>query len=173
MESTYKTVVNNGPKVLKNPRDYDAWAEVMWGGTLAHNNLMNTGREMDWASHNIEHELSGIYDIAHGAGLSIVFPAWMQYVYKHDVARFAQFATRIWNVDYDFANPEWTALEGIRAYKDYMRSIGAPVSLKELGIGDDRLMEMADKATNGDKQPQGGFVKLKKKDIYEILKLAL
>lgn len=83
----------------------------MWAGTVAHGDLLGTGRIGDWASHNIEHELSGIYDVAHGAGLAVIFPAWMKYVYKENIARFAQFAVRVWDVEADFNNLEEVALE--------------------------------------------------------------
>ena len=117
----------------------------MWGGALAHNNLMNTGRVGDWASHNIEHELSGIYDVAHGAGLAVVFPAWMKYVYKHDIKRFCQFATRVWDVEPNFFSPEnrtgrISRLEGSSLNQHTCYSVRLKVPL-------DRLEEMADKAT--------------------------
>ena len=125
-EGALKTVINNTLIALEEPDNYDARAEIMWAGTLAHNDLLSTGRIGDWTSHQIEHELSGIYDIAHGAGLAIVFPAWMKYVYKHNISRFAQFATRVWNVDYCFECPEKTALEGINRLQEYFRRIGLP-----------------------------------------------
>ena len=106
-------------RVLARPADYDAWAELMWAGTIAHNNLLNTGRIGDWASHDIEHELSALYDVAHGAGLAVVFPAWMQYVFREDVQRFVQFAVRVWDVDLAFGAPERIALEGIARMKDF------------------------------------------------------
>lgn len=171
IESTMKTVVNNAPVVIGSPDNYEAWAQVMWSGTVAHNNILNTGREGDWGSHNIEHELSGIYDVAHGAGLAVVFPAWMKYVYKHDMNRFVQFAVRVWNVEQDFFNPEKTALEGIRKLEEFFISIGLGVRLSDLSINDDRLEEMADKATNQNKSKLGNFVKLDKNDVYNILKL--
>ncbi|MGI5849700.1 MAG: iron-containing alcohol dehydrogenase, partial [Christensenellales bacterium] len=112
-EATLKTVINNAYIVMEQPDNYDARAEIMWAGTLAHNNLLSTGRIGDFASHQIEHELSAINDVAHGAGLSVIFPAWMKYVYKHDIARFTQFAVRVWNVEQSFSDPEKTVLEGI------------------------------------------------------------
>lgn len=171
-EAGMKTLINNVPKALANPSDYAARAEIMWTATVAHNNLLGTGREEDWASHGIEHEISGIYDIAHGAGLAIVFPAWMQYVYKHDVQRFAQFAVRVWDVDYNFFNPEETALKGIQKLKEFFSSIGLPVSLREAGIDDIRLEEMAEKCTDSDTHTVGNFVKLNKQAVYDILTLA-
>ncbi|TCT15506.1 hypothetical protein EDC18_103211 [Natranaerovirga pectinivora] len=172
IESTMKTIINNVPKVLKNQEDYDAWAEVMWAGAIAHNNLLNTGRVGDWGSHNIEHELSGIYDVAHGAGLAVVFPAWMKYLYKHDMNRFVQFAVRVWNVEQEFFSPEETALQGIKKLEEFFVSIDMPITLKGLGIEDDRYEEMANKATDNDASPLGNFVKLNSKDIVNILKLA-
>lgn len=173
IESTMKTVVHNVPLVLAQPDNYDAMAEVMWSGTVAHNNLLDTGRIGDWSSHEIEHEISAIYDIAHGAGLAIVFPAWMKYNYKHDVTRFAQFAARIWNVDMNYWNPEITALEGIARHEAFFKSIGLPTRLSDLNIGADRLEEMADKCTLGGTRTSGQFVKLNRDDVLAILKLAL
>jgi alcohol dehydrogenase len=171
-ESTLKTMIHNIPIVLDEPTNYDARAEFMWAGTVAHNNLLNTGRIGDWGSHDIEHELSAIYDVSHGAGLSVVFPAWMKYVYRHDVTRFAQYAVRVWNVDYSFWAPEQTVLEGIRRLENFYHSIGLPTTLKDLGINDERLAEMADKCTNFDKLKIGNFVKLGRADVLNILKLA-
>jgi len=172
IEATVKTVINNIPVVLEQPDNYDAWAEVMWSGTVIHNTLMDTGRVSDWASHDIEHELSGIYDVAHGAGLAVVFPAWMKYVYKHDLKRFAQFAVRIWNVENSFWSPERTAIECIRRHENFFKFIGLPTTLPELGVKDDRLEEMAAKCTNSDTKTVGQFVKLGQKDVINILKLA-
>jgi len=170
IESTMKTIINNAPKVLDNMQNYEAWSEIMWAGTIAHNNLLNTGRVGDWASHGIEHEISGIYDIAHGAGLAIVFPAWMKYVYKHDVNRFVQFASRVWNVDVDYFNLEKTALKGIFKLEEFFRSIGQFTKLSEINIDETKFEEMANKAT--DQGEIGNFVKLESKDVLEILKIA-
>lgn len=172
IESTMKTVINNIPIILKQSDNYDAWAEIMWAGTVAHNNLLNTGRVGDWASHDIEHELSGIYDVAHGAGLSVIFPAWMKYVYTQDVQRFAQFAVRVWNVENSFWSAERTALEGIKKLQNFLKSIEMPSNLTELGIHDNRLEEMADKCTKSDTTMVGNFMKLGKKDVLNVLKLA-
>ncbi len=169
-EAALKTVINNVPIVLKEPENYAARAEIMWAGTIAHNNLLGTGRVGDWASHQIEHELSGIYDVPHGAGLSVVFPAWMKYVYKKDPEKFAQYAVRVWNVEPDFRDVEKTALEGIKRLKDFYKEIGLPVTLKEMNIPYDRLEEMAEKCTEDG--PRGNFVKLNKNDVLEILMMA-
>ncbi|UZQ83293.1 iron-containing alcohol dehydrogenase [Thermoanaerobacter sp. RKWS2] len=171
-EATLKTVINNVRIVLKDPANYNARAEIMWAGTIAHNDLLSTGRIGDWASHRIEHELSAIYDIAHGAGLAIIFPAWMKYVYKHDINRFVQFAVRVWDVDLPYENLEDIALEGIRRMTEFFKEIGLPVTLKEAGISDDRFEEMANKCTDNGNKKLGNFVKLGKEDVINIYKLA-
>ncbi len=170
-EAALRTIINNAQTVLENPENYDARAEIMWSGTIAHNDLLGTGRIGDWGSHDIEHEISGIYDIAHGAGLAIVFPAWMKYVYKHDVNRFAQFASRVWDVETDLNNLEKTALKGIEKTEAFFHSIGMPVRLAEANIGEEHLEQMATKGTG--RGPLGNFVKLYEKDVLQILKLAL
>jgi alcohol dehydrogenase YqhD (iron-dependent ADH family) len=169
-EGALKTVINNMSIVLKEPENYSARAEIMWAGSIAHNNLLGTGRTGDWASHKIEHELSGIYDIAHGAGLSIISPAWMRYVYKKDVERFAQFAVRVMDQEPDFYDMEKTALKGIERLKEFFKGIGLPVTLKEANIPYDRLEEMAAKCTESGSV--GNFVKLDRDDVLTILKMA-
>lgn len=173
LEATMKTLIVNAPIVLAQADNYDAWAEVMWTGTIAHNNLLNTGRVGDWGSHDIEHELSGIYDVAHGAGLAVVFPAWLKHVYHQDLQRCTQLAVRVWNVEEDFWDAEKTALAGIAKYEAFLQSLDLPVRLKGLGIGDDRFDEMAAKCTDNDTKTVSNFMKLKKADVLQILKLAL
>ena len=172
IEATMKTIIDKTPLVLKNPKDYDAWSELMWAGTVAHNNLLNTGRIGDWASHDIEHEISGIYDVAHGAGLAVVFPAWMKHVLKHDLARFVQWSVRVWNVDMDVYNPDAVVREGIRRLEAFSRSIGLATTMAGLGIKADRIDEMAKKCTNGNTRTVGNFVKLDESAVRAILKLA-
>lgn len=171
-EATLRTIINNVPVAISNPEDYNSRAEVMWAGTVAHNNSLDPGRIGDWASHGIEHELSAIYDIAHGAGLSIIFPAWMRYVYKHDIERFVQFAVRVWDVDLSFTSPEAIALEGINRMTKFFKSIGLPVTLSDAGISDDKLEEMADKCTNNGAWTIGNFVILTRDDVLQIYNLA-
>lgn len=169
-EAALKSIILNGRKVLANPDNYDARAEVVWCGTIAHNNLLGMGRTEDWGSHQIEHELSGIYDIAHGAGLAIVFPAWMQYVYKANQNRFVQYAVRVWGVDDTMLDQEEIAKEGIRRTKQFFKELGLPVALSELGIGTENIALMAKKAVeNG---PVGNFVPLKAEDVEKILYIA-
>ncbi len=170
-ESLLKTMVDKSPRVLKDPENYNLRAEIMWAGALSHNDLMGTGRVPDFASHSIEHELSAIYDVTHGAGLAVVFPAWCKYVYKHNLKRFVQFAVRVMNVEQDFENPERTALAGIEKLEDLFASIGVETRLSQMGIDDKRWDEMADKCTAGDTMKVGNFVPLNKKDIINIFEL--
>jgi alcohol dehydrogenase YqhD (iron-dependent ADH family) len=170
-EATMKTVINNTRLVLKDLKDYDARAEIMWAGSIAHNNLLVTGKSGDWASHMIEHELSAIYDIPHGDGLSIVFPAWMKYVYQENIEKFVQFAERVWDVDTGSNGMESAALEGIARMEAFYREIGLPTRLSDMDIGEDRLEEMAEKCTG--KDTIGEFKELAKDDVLEIYKLAL
>ncbi|WP_053955507.1 iron-containing alcohol dehydrogenase [Inediibacterium massiliense] len=171
-EATLKTMIKNTPMALKDPKDYHARAEIMWAGTIAHNGILGTGRVEDWGSHRIEHELSGIYDVTHGAGLAVIIPAWMKYVYKHNINRFAQFAMRVWDVEYDFEYPENTALEGIRRLENFFQEIKMPTTLEELNIGQEHFEEMAQKCTQNKTQSVGSFVTLHEKDVVNIFQLA-
>ena len=171
-EATLKTIIGNVPAALADAENYDARAEIMWAGSIAHNELLGTGRISDWASHMIEHELSAINDVAHGAGLAIIFPAWMRYVYKQDISRFAQFAARVWNKEMDYSDPEKTALAGIDAIKAFFCSIGLPVSLSEIGIKPEHYVHIADNCRRTGNNAVGSFVPLQSQDIIEILKIA-
>ena len=171
-EATLKTIIRNAPLIIENPNNYDARAEIMWAGTIAHNDFLSTGRIGDWASHMIEHELSGIYDVTHGAGLAVVIPAWMKFVYKKNIDKFIQFAVRVWEVEYDFECPERTALEGITRLENFFKGIGLPTSLKELKIPDDRLYEMAKKCKKVSNGKTGVYVQLSTEDVLSILKLS-
>lgn len=171
-EAVLLAMKNETPKVIVNPNDYEARANIMWAGMVAHNNIVGVGRDQDWNSHGIEHELSGLYDCAHGAGLAVIMPAWMTFVYKHDVMRFAQFAVRVWGCDMDFANPEKTALEGIAAFRTFLKSIGMPSNFKELGAKEKDIPQLVKNFGLPKDGKTGGFVKLSSKDIAEIYKLA-
>jgi alcohol dehydrogenase len=173
IEATLLTVIDAAPKVLAKSDDYDAWAELMWAGTIAHNNLLNTGRVGDWGSHDLEHELSAAYDMAHGAGLAVVFPAWMKHAYKQDIPRFAQIAARVWGIDHDVFNPERTALLGIARLESFWSSLGLAVRLSDLGIGKERINEMADKCCSKGTKAVGNFIKVGKAEAEAIYSLAL
>jgi alcohol dehydrogenase YqhD (iron-dependent ADH family) len=171
-EGALKTMIKATPLALKNPDNYDARAEIMWTGTLAHNDLLGTGRIGDWASHLIEQELSAIYDVAHGAGLAVILPAFMKYTLHQNLQRFVQFAVRVWDVEYDFENPEQTALEGINRLENFYRQIGMPITLQELNIPGDRLEEMAQKSLKPWVDSVGAVSKFDCNDVLAVLKLA-
>ncbi len=171
-EGIMLTIINETPKALANPNDYEARANLMWAGMVAHNDICGVGREQDWATHQMEHELSGLYDVAHGAGLAVMFPAWMKYVMHHDVMRFAQFAVRIWGVEMDFQNPENTALKGIERYEQFLTSIGMPIRFSELGAKAEDIPELL-KVLNLGERTMGFFVKLTVEDARKIYELAV
>ena len=171
-EAVLMTVIKETPRVIANPNDYEARANLMWSGMVAHNDTCGVGRESDWATHNMEHELSGLYDVAHGAGLAVMFPAWMKYVMQHDVMRFAQFAVRVWGCEMNFQHPDKTALEGIARYEAFMQSIGMPIRFSELGAKAEDIPLLVEKLGLGDRT-MGNFVKLTEADIAKIYELAV
>ncbi|MCR5707973.1 MAG: iron-containing alcohol dehydrogenase [Ruminococcus sp.] len=170
-EAVLLTMVKETPRVIADPNNYDARANIMWAGTVAHTNIVGVGREQDWNSHGIEHELSALYDCAHGAGLAVIMPAWMEFVYKHNPLRFAQAATRIWGCQMDFENPEVTALEGIKRFRSFLHSIGMPINFAELGAKEEDIPALVEKFGIGDGRT-GGFVHLSAEDIAEIYRIA-
>ena len=175
IEGLLLTMVHEAPKVIENPNDYEARANIMWAGMMAHNNCCGVGRDQDWASHNIEHELSALYDCAHGAGLAVIFPAWMEYNMNHDVMRFAQIANRVWGCSMDFQHPETTAKAGINAFRNFLKSIGMPLTLAEVGGKEEDIPYLAHTACygNGNAGTLGSFVELNEKDVENIYRLAL
>ncbi len=175
-EAVLCTIIKEVPRVLENPENYDARANIMWAGTMAHNNICGVGREQDWNSHGLEHELSGLYDVTHGAGLAVMMPAWMEFVMSHNIMRFAQMAVRVFGVPMNFENPEETAKLGIKAFRKFLRSIGMPINFAELGAKESDIPELAEKfavTKIGSNGTTGGFVKLTKEDAAEIYRIAL
>lgn len=176
IEGLLLAMINEGPKVIENPNDYGARANIMWGGMMAHNNSCGVGRSQDWLSHNIEHELSALYDCAHGAGLAVTMPAVFTYNMKHDVMRFAKVAVRVWGCQMDFENPERTAMAGIRALQNFLCSIGMPRNFEELGAKEEDIEKLAYTACYGDGSGSGklyGFTTLEQKDVEAIYRLML
>lgn len=170
-EAVMRTVVEEGAKVMANPSDYQARANVMWAGTLAHNDVCGAGRVQDWASHGIEHELSALYDCAHGAGLAVVMPAWMAYVRETDVSRFARFARNVFGVG--IGDPDDAAsLAGIAAFRGWLKSLGLPLTFEELGAkGED--IPLLVKTLNLNGNTLGGFKPLVESDVEAIYRLCL
>lgn len=171
-EGILLTVIKETPKALADAGDYESRANIMWAGMVAHNDVCGVGRDQDWSTHGLEHELSALYDVAHGAGLAVMFPAWMKYVMHHDVLRFAQFAVRVWGCEMDFQNPEVTAKEGILRYENFLRSIGMPVRFSEIGAREEDIPLLV-KQTGIGTGAMGSFVKLNAQDIENIYRLAL
>ncbi len=175
IEALLLTMIHEGPRVIEDPDNYEARANIMWAGMMAHNNSCGVGRSQDWTSHDIEHELSALYDCAHGAGLAVVMPAVFTYNRNHDVMRFAQAAVRVWGCQMDFDHPEKTAEAGIEALRNFLSSIGMPKNFEELGAGEEDIEKMAHSACFGDvrKGTLGGFVELHQKDVENIYRLML
>ena len=167
IEALLLTMKNEAPKVIADPSDYQARANIMWAGTMAHNNSCGVGRSQDWNSHNIEHELSALYDCAHGAGLAVTMPSVFRYVMKHDEARFAQVAQRVWGV--------LSAAEGIDAFQAFLKSIGMPSTLGELGGREEDIPVLVKNLCYGDGRTGtiSGFVTLDEKDCAEIYKMMI
>ena len=175
IEALMMTLVHEGPRVIADPNNYDARANIMWAGMMAHNNAVGVGRSQDWNSHNIEHELSALYDCAHGAGLAVVMPAVFTYVMNHDITRFAQVAVRVWGCKMDFYHPEVTAKAGIEALRSFLISIGMPKNFAEIGAKEEDIPQLVDVLCNGNERTGtiSGFVTLNEDDCTAIYKLML
>ena len=172
-EGAMTAVIRAARIAVKDPYNYDAQAQLMWASTVAHNNTLGVGRVQDWGSHQIEHELSALYDVPHGAGLAVVFPAWMRYHMHKDVMRFAQFAVRVYGCEMDFENPEATALRGIECHEQFLREIGMPITLKELGARTEDIPAMAAKTRkNNPDGTTGGTFPMTAQDIEAVLRIA-
>ena len=174
IEALLLTMKHEGPRVIADPDNYEARANIMWAGMVAHNNTCGVGRSQDWNSHNIEHELSAFYDCAHGAGLAVTMPAVFKYVMNHDVNRFAKVAVRVWGCQMDFDHPEVTALEGINAFQNFLVSLGMPKNFEQLGAKAEDIPKLVDVLCNGDGRTGSisGFVTLNEDDctkIYEMM----
>ena len=173
LEGVLLTMLHEGPRVMADPHDYGARANIMWAGMVCHNDMMGVGRKQDWNSHHLEHVLSALYDCAHGAGLAVVLPAWMEYVLPHDPARLAQFAVRVFGCEMNFADPAETARQGIGRLRSFFRSLGMPTTLEELGAKAEDIPAMAaHRAEKPNGFPFGGFVKIQPADMEAILHLA-
>jgi alcohol dehydrogenase YqhD (iron-dependent ADH family) len=161
--------------VLKNPEDYRYRAQIMWAGSVMHNGLTGCGQQDDWATHQLEHELSAMFDVTHGAGLAAVWPSWARYVMHENLSRFVRFAVNVMDVPNDFTDPEGTALKGIEAMERFYRAIGMPVNIRELigrDVSDDEIKVMARKCSRDYQRTCGSFKVLNVEDMEAIYRMA-
>lgn len=175
IEALMMAMIHEGPRVIEDPDNYQARANIMWAGMMAHNNSCGVGRTQDWTSHDIEHELSALYDCAHGAGLAVVMPAVFTYNMNLDVMRFAKIANRVWGCAMDFEHPQRTAKAGIEALRQFLSSIGMPKNFAELGAREEDIEKLAHTACYGNNGSGrlGGFVSLTEEDVANIYRLML
>lgn len=171
-EAVLKTMIHETPRVMAEPGNYEARVNIMWAGMLAHNNICGVGRIQDWASHHIEHELSALYDVTHGAGLAVITPLWMRYVWKTNPHKLVMFAERVWDIPPDEEHPEETALRGIERFEAFLRQIGMPSSFKEIGARKEDIGRMTDQLLAG-RETEGNYVKLKREDVIQIYESAV
>lgn len=170
-ESLLLTVMETAPKLLEDLENYEHRATILYAGTMALNGILNMGYRGDWATHNIEHAVSAVYDIPHGGGLAILFPNWMKHNLKVKPERFKKMAVRVFNVNPEGKTDEEAGLEGIEKLREFWSSIGAPSRLADYDIDDSKLEVMADKAmVNGE---FGNFAKLKRNDVLDIYRMSL
>ncbi len=171
IEALMMAVIREGARAVKEPQNYDARANLLWAGMMAHNNSCGVGRTQDWTSHLLEHELSALYDCAHGAGLAVAMPAVFSAVLERDVMRFAKVAVRVWGCDMDFDCPERTARAGVEALKRFLISIGMPVNFEQLGAREEDIPYLAHTCVWGSEHGDGfvhGFADLSEAEVAEI-----
>lgn len=171
-EGLLLAIMEEAPKVMAAPNDYQARANIMWSGTLAHNGVCGCGRAEDWSSHGMEHELSALYGVTHGAGLAVVFPAYLTYMSYHKPHKVAQLATRVLGVS-DNSDMTQMALEGVKRLKSFFRSIGMPVTLRELGIENPDIPELVKRLHRNKGEKMGSYLPLTAKESTEIYSLML
>ena len=172
LEGIVLAMMHEGRRVMKDPHDYEARANIMWAGMVVHNDVMGVGRKQDWNSHHLEHVLSAVFDCAHGAGLSVIMPAWMSYCVEHsDALRFAQMATRIFGCQMDFDDPKRTAREGVEAFKNFLRELNMPLTFAEIGADPASIPRLVEMNNIGD-GVTGGYVGLDRAAHFEIYETA-
>ena len=174
-EAMLRSIKNAVFAVLKNPEDYRYRAQIMWGGSLMHNGLTGCGITDDWATHQLEHELSAMFDATHGAGLAAIWPSWARYVMHENLSRFVRFAVNVMDVPNDFTDPEGTALKGIEAMERFYHAIGMPINIKELigrDITDEEIKEMTRKCSRDYQHTSGQLKVLHADDMEAIYRMA-
>ena len=174
-EASLRNIKNAVFSVLRDPKNYRYRAQIMWGGSLMHNGLTGCGVSDDWATHQLEHELSGMFDVTHGAGLAAIWPSWARYVMHENLSRFVRFAVNVMDVPNDFTDPEGTALKGIEAMECFYHAIGMPINIKELigkDISDEEIHEMTRKCSRDFTATCGCLKTLKAEDMKAIYQMA-
>lgn len=173
-ESIMRTVIHNSKILMKDPKNYKARAEIMWAASLSHNDLTGCGAASDWATHQLEHELSGMFNISHGAGLAALWGSWARYVLKTNPNRFMQFASQVLNIPCNFFAPEKTALEGIETLEEFFISLGMPVKISNLKIAltESQIEELAQNCSFKNQRTIGNFKVLYKEDMKKIYRMA-
>ena len=174
-EALLRSMKNAIFAVLKNPEDYRYRAQIMWAGSVMHNGLTGCGQKDDWATHQLEHELSAMFDVTHGAGLAAVWPSWARYVMHENLSRFVRFAVNVMDVPNDFSDPEGTALKGIEVMERFYHAIGMPINIKELigkDITDEEIKEMVRKCSRDYQRTCGSFKVLQAEDMEAIYRMA-
>ena len=174
-EALLRTVKDAALVVMEHPEDYRYRAQIMWAGSLAHNDLTECGTEKDFATHRLEHELSALFGVTHGAGLAALWPSWARYVKDKHLSRFVQFAVNVMGIENDFAHPDETAEKGIRAIEDFYRKIGMPTSIHELlgrEVTDDEIEVLVDKCSRGKTITIGAMEVLGADEMRAIYRLA-
>jgi alcohol dehydrogenase YqhD (iron-dependent ADH family) len=172
LEALMIVIYRESKRIKEDPNNYEARANIMWCGTQAHNNITGVGRAQDWGTHHLENQLSTFYKCSHGAGLGILHPSWMKYCYKKDIMRFAQFAVRVFGCQMNFENPEETALNGIDKYIEWIKFMGMPTTISEIGGKEEDIPAMVDDMFNGAPN-HGNFLKLTREDAAAIYKMAM
>ena len=172
-EAVIKSVMKAGNDCLKNPCDYEARANMMWASSLAHNGLTQCGRSFLLTVHQFEHEVSGMYpQVAHGAGLAALWCSWARYVYKANISRWLQYASRVWNLDIDFEHPEKTIEKAINLQEQYYKNLGMPTSLRELDVKEESLEALALGCSRNKTRVLSGYMKLGYDEMLDIYKMA-
>lgn len=174
-EGLIKSIITAGKVVMKDPKNYEARATLMWGGMISHNGLMSSGRKFFMSAHRLEHELSSMDDkVAHGAGLAVIWLGYIKYIYRYNIPRFTQYAVRIWNCEMDYVNPEKTILEGISKTEEFIKTIGMPTRLSELGFGEDKIKILAENCfRTADYTCLPSYIEIKQKEMEDIYRLCL
>lgn len=170
-EGVLKAIITEAPKVMAKPDDYQARANIIWAGTLAHNGICGTGRREDWVSHFMEHEISAVYGVTHGAGLAVIVPAWMTFMTRHQPAKIAQFGRRVFGIT--TTDDATAGMEAVMSLKAFFGSLGLPVTFAGLGISEPDIELLVNKLIENKGSEVGGYYRLRAPELAEIYRLAL